>query len=52
MNVYNTDGELIYACLDVGGTRISIEAGERLSLSAKIPFSQIRGFYSDNSIII
>lgn len=52
MNVYNTDGELIYACLDVGGTRISIEAGERLSLSAKIPFSQIRGFYSDDSIII
>lgn len=52
MNVYNTDGEPIYASLDVGGVRVSIKAGERLSLSAKIPFSQIRGFYSDNSIII
>lgn len=52
MNVYNTDGELIYASLDDGGVRVSIKAGERLSLSAKIPFSQIRGFYSDNSIVI
>jgi len=42
MNVYNTDGELIYASLDVGGTRISIEAGERLSLSAKIPSTPLQ----------
>jgi len=52
MTVYNTKGDVIYVSFDAAWPEFCVKAGDRDYLLAKIPFKEIRGMYTDDTIVI